>query len=86
MKKLLALLRQHNDATQVSDEVPATVAETTAEVTYEEKKTTLSAEVDPSGENTEESEANENSRTGRNNRNCHTGSRGGDKRRGRNRG
>ena len=48
-----------NDATQVSDEVPATVAETTAEVTYEEKKTTLSAEVDPSGENTEESEANE---------------------------
>ena len=48
-----------NDATQVSDEVPATVAETTAEVIYEEKKTTLSAEVDPSGENTEESEANE---------------------------
>ena len=39
--------------------MPATVAETTAEVTYEEKKTTLSAEVDPSGENTEESEANE---------------------------
>lgn len=49
-----------NDATQVSDEVPATVAETTAEVTYEEEeKTTLSAEVDPSGEDTEESEANE---------------------------
>lgn len=48
-----------NDATQVSDEVPATVAETTAEVTYEEKKTTLSAEVDPSGEDTEESDANE---------------------------
>lgn len=40
------------DATQASDEVPATVAETTAEVTYEEEKTTLSAEVDPSGENT----------------------------------
>ena len=39
--------------------MPATVAETTAEVTYEEKKTTLSAEVDPSGEDTEESEANE---------------------------
>lgn len=48
------------DATQVSDEVRTTVAETTAEVTYEEEeKTTLSAEVDPSGENTEESEANE---------------------------
>ncbi|MCU6782581.1 hypothetical protein OCV46_01255 [Anthropogastromicrobium aceti] len=47
------------DATQVSDEVQATVAETTAEVTYEEEKTTLSAEVDPSGEDTEESEANE---------------------------
>ena len=37
-----------------------TVAETTAEVTYEEEEnTTLSAEVDPSGEDTEESEANE---------------------------
>ena len=48
-----------NDATQVSDEVQATVAETTAEVTYEEEKTTLSSEVDPSGEDTEESEANE---------------------------
>ena len=47
------------DATQASDEVPATVAETTAEVTYEEEKTTLSAEVNPSGEDTEESEANE---------------------------
>lgn len=47
------------DATQASDEVPTTVAETTAEVTYEEEKTTLSAEVDPSGEDTEESEANE---------------------------
>lgn len=48
------------DATQVSDEVRTTVAETTAEVTYEEEEnTTLSAEVDPSGENTEESEANE---------------------------
>ena len=47
------------DATQVSDEVQTTVAETTAEVTYEEEKTTLSAEVDPSGEDTEESEANE---------------------------
>ena len=46
-------------ASQASDEVPATVAETTAEVTYEEEKTTLSAEVDPSGEDTEESEANE---------------------------
>ena len=46
-------------ASQVSDEVPATVAETTAEVTYEEEKTTLSAEVDPSGEDTEESDANE---------------------------
>ena len=42
-----------------SDEVQTTVAETTAEVTYEEEKTTLSAEVDPSGEDTEESEANE---------------------------
>ena len=39
-------------ASQASDEVPATVAETTAEVTYEEEKTTLSAEVDPSGEDT----------------------------------
>ena len=47
------------DATQASDEVPATVAETTAEVTYDEEKTTLSAEVDPSGEDTEESDANE---------------------------
>lgn len=47
------------DATQASDEVQATVAETTAEVTYEEKKTTLSAEVDPSGEDIEESDANE---------------------------
>ena len=47
------------DATQASDEVQATVAETTAEVTYEEEKTTLSAEVDPSGEDTEESDANE---------------------------
>ena len=47
------------DATQVSDEVQATVAETTAEVTCEKEKTTLSAEVDPSGEDTEESEANE---------------------------
>ena len=47
------------DAAQASDEVPATVAETTAEVTYEEEKTTLSAEVDPSGEDTEESDANE---------------------------
>ncbi len=47
------------DATQVSDKVQATVAETTAEVTYEEEKTTLSAEVDPSGEDTEESKANE---------------------------
>lgn len=47
------------DATHVSDEVQATVAETTAEVTYEEEKTTLSAEVDPSGEDTEESDANE---------------------------
>ncbi|MFR4181045.1 MAG: hypothetical protein ACLT2G_05195 [Lachnospiraceae bacterium] len=44
------------DATQVSDEVQTTVAETTAEVTYEEEKTTLSAVVDPSGEDTEESE------------------------------
>ena len=46
-------------ATQVSDEVQATVAETTAEVTCEEEKTTLSAKVDPSGEDTEESDANE---------------------------
>lgn len=46
-------------ASQASDEVPATVDETTAEVTYEEEKTTLSAEVDPSGEDTEESDANE---------------------------
>ena len=38
----------------------ANATEVTAEVTYEEEeKTTLSAEVDPSGENTEESEANE---------------------------
>ncbi len=50
---------QSETATQVSDEVQTTVAETTAEVTYEEEKTTLSAEVDPSGEDTEESEANE---------------------------
>lgn len=48
-----------NDATQVSDEVQATVAETTAEVTYEEEKNTLSSDVDPSGEDTEESKANE---------------------------
>ena len=48
-----------NDATQVSDEVQATVAETTVEVTYEEEKTTLSSEVDPSGEDIEESKANE---------------------------
>ena len=47
------------DATQVSDEVQATVAETTAEVTCEEEKTPLSAKVDPSGEDTEESDANE---------------------------
>ena len=32
---------------------------TTAEVTCEEEKTTLSAKVDPSGEDTEESDANE---------------------------
>ena len=50
---------QSETATQVSDEVQATVAETTAEVTCEEEKTTLSAKVDPSGEDTEESEANE---------------------------
>ena len=50
---------QSETATQVSDEVQATVAETTAEVTYEEEKTTLSAKVDPSGEDTEESDANE---------------------------
>ena len=38
----------------------ANATEVTAEVTYEEEeKITLSAEVDPSGENTEESEANE---------------------------
>ena len=50
---------QSETATQVSDEVQATVAETTAEVTCEEDKTTLSAKVDPSGEDTEESDANE---------------------------
>lgn len=50
---------QSETATQVSDEVQATVAETTAEVTCEEEKTTLSAKVDPSGEDTEESDANE---------------------------
>ena len=50
---------QSETATQVSDEVQATVAETTAEVTCDEEKTTLSAKVDPSGEDTEESEANE---------------------------
>ena len=50
---------QSETATQVSDEVQATVAETTAEVTCEEEKTTLSAKVDPSGEDTEESNANE---------------------------
>ena len=50
---------QSETATQVSDEVQATVAETTAEVTCEEEKTTLSANVDPSGEDTEESDANE---------------------------
>ena len=49
---------QSETATQVSDEVQATVAETTAEVTCEEEKTTLSAKVDPSGEDTEESDAN----------------------------
>ena len=43
---------QSETATQVSDEVQATVAETTAEVTCEEEKTTLSAKVDPSGEDT----------------------------------
>ena len=50
---------QSETATQVSDEVQAPVAETTAEVTCEEEKTTLSAKVDPSGEDTEESDANE---------------------------
>ena len=50
---------QSETATQLSDEVLATVAETTAEVTCEEEKTTLSAKVDPSGEDTEESDANE---------------------------
>lgn len=50
---------QSETVTQVSDEVQATVAETTAEVTCEEEKTTLSAKVDPSGEDTEESDANE---------------------------
>ena len=50
---------QSETATQVSDEVQATVAETTAEVTCEEEKTTLSAKVDPSGDDTEESDANE---------------------------
>lgn len=50
---------QSETATQVSDEVQATVAETTAEVTCEEEKTTLSVKVDPSGEDTEESDANE---------------------------
>ena len=47
------------DAT-VSTTEQANATEVAAEVTYEEEEnTTLSAEVDPSGENTEESEANE---------------------------
>ena len=50
---------QSETATQVSVGVQANVAETTAEVTCEEEKTTLSAKVDPSGEDTEESDANE---------------------------
>lgn len=58
-KEVSSVEVQSETATQVSDEVQATVAETTAEVTCEEEKTTLSAKVDPSGEDTEESDANE---------------------------
>ena len=42
-----------------SEESVSVQSETTAEVTYEEEKTTLSSEVDPSGEDIEESKANE---------------------------
>lgn len=58
-KEVSSVEVQSETATQVSDEVQATFAETTAEVTCEEEKTTLSAKVDPSGEDTEESDANE---------------------------
>ena len=40
-------------------QTPAAVVESTAEVTCEEGETSLPAEVDPSGEDTEESKANE---------------------------
>ena len=43
----------------LASEAESSVAVETAEVTYEEEKTTISAEVDPSGEDTEESDANE---------------------------
>ena len=47
-----------SDSTEVT-QTPAAVVESTAEVTCEEEETSLPAEVDPSGEDTEESKANE---------------------------
>ena len=47
-----------SDSTEVT-QTPAAVVESTAEVTCEEEETSLPAEVDPSGEDTEESDANE---------------------------
>ena len=47
-----------SDSTEVT-QTPAAVVESTAEVTCEEGETSLPAEVDPSGEDTEESKANE---------------------------
>ena len=47
-----------SDSTEVT-QTPAAVVESTAEVTCEEGETSIPAEVDPSGEDTEESKANE---------------------------
>ena len=47
-----------SDSTDVT-QTPAAVVESTAEVTCEEGETSIPAEVDPSGEDTEESKANE---------------------------
>lgn len=47
-----------SDSTEVT-QTPAAVVESTAEVTCAEGETSLPAEVDPSGEDTEESKANE---------------------------
>ena len=47
-----------SDSTEVT-QTPEAVVESTAEVTCEEEETSLPAEVDPSGEDTEESDANE---------------------------